>query len=75
MGKFIPISRQRISSVLPKHADSGGGFTIMLRGAPGEVVTMGAADIQGGADPVYASATVGSDGKATLDLGASDHAR
>jgi len=62
-GKMIPISSARISSVV---ALSSGGFSIGIKGAPKEVVTMGAADVQGGEAPVFASATIGAGGTATL---------
>lgn len=64
--KFVPISNQRIASVT---ATSSGGFSLSLKGAVGEKVVMGAADIKGGAKaPVYAEATIGADGTTTLVL-------
>ena len=48
---------------------AGGGFSVELKGAVGEVVEMGAADVNGGKAPIYASATIGSGGTATLKIG------
>jgi hypothetical protein len=64
-GKFIPISAQRISSVM---ALPGGGFDLGLLGAPNETVRMGAADVRGRTAPVYAEAIIGADGTARLKL-------
>jgi hypothetical protein len=62
--KFVPVSNQRIASVT---AMASGGFTLSLKGAAGEKVTMGAAEVRGGAKaPVYAEAMIGVDGTATL---------
>ena len=66
VGKFMPVSSQRIASVA---AVAGGGFSVELKGAVGEVVEMGAADVNGGKAPVYARATIGSAGTATLKIG------
>ena len=64
--KFVPISNQRIASVT---ATANGGFSLSLKGAVGEKVTMGAAEVKGGAKaPVYAEATIGADGTAILVL-------
>ena len=64
--KFVPISNQRIASVT---AMASGGFSLSLKGAVGEKVTMGAAKIKGGAQaPLHAEATIGADGTATLVL-------
>lgn len=63
--KFVPVSNQRIASVA---VTTAGGFSIALKGAAGEVVTMGAADVTAGKAPVYAQATIGADGTATLEL-------
>jgi hypothetical protein len=50
-------------------ATSSGGFSLSLKGAVGEKVTMGAAEVKGGAKaPVYAEATIGADGTTTLVL-------
>ena len=59
------VSRQRITSVA---ALPNGGFEIGLIGAAGETVTLGAADMKNSGAPVYASATIGSTGVATLKL-------
>jgi hypothetical protein len=63
--KFVPVSNQRIASVT---AAASGGFILNLKGAAGETVTMGAADVSGKKTPVYAQATIGADGTATLTL-------
>ena len=65
-GKMIPISGARITSVA---ALPSGGFAVAIKGAPKEVVTMGAADVEGGKAPVFASVTVGAGGTATLHVG------
>ena len=64
VGKFIPVSNQRIASVavLP-----GGGFNVSIKGSPGEAVTMGAFDTAS-RTMHYATATVGSDGTGLLKL-------
>ena len=67
VGKFMPVSNQRIASVT---ALAGGGFSVELEGAVGEVVEMGAADVKGSKAPVYATATIGSGGTAVLKIGA-----
>ena len=64
--KFIPVSNQRISAV---HVIPSGGFSLALRGAPGEAVTMGAAKVAAGGAVSYKTATIGSDGTAVLQLG------
>jgi hypothetical protein len=64
-GKMVPISNARISSVA---ALPSGGFTVGLKGAPAERVTMGAVDVKAGKAPVYTTATIGTDGTATLTL-------
>ena len=64
-GKFVPISNQRIASV---EALSTGGFTVSIKGSPGETVEMGAADTKAKGAVVYASTQVRSDGTATLHL-------
>ena len=66
VGKFMPVSNQRLASV---SAVASGGFTLELKGAAGEAVTMGAVDVKSGKAPVYAEATIGADGTATLQLG------
>ena len=66
VGKFIPVSNQRISSI---QMISSGGFSLALRGAPGEAVTMGAAKVAAGGTVSYKTATIGSDGTAVLQLG------
>ena len=64
-GKFLPVSQQRISSI---QVIPGGGFLLHIMGAPGEVVEMGAADVTNSKPPIYASATIGSDGTALLKI-------
>ena len=63
--KFVPVSNQRIASVT---AAVSGGFTVQLKGAASETVTMGAVDTKGSKAPVYATATIGQDGTAALVL-------
>jgi hypothetical protein len=66
VGKFVPISSQRISSI---SVLLEGGFEVGLTGAPGEVVRMGAVNAKAGRAPVYAQAVIGNDGTAVLALG------
>jgi hypothetical protein len=69
VGKFVPVSAQRIASilVLPE-----GGFEVGLTGAPGEEVRMGAVNAKAGRAPVYAQAVIGNDGTTVLVLGGQD---
>jgi hypothetical protein len=64
--KMLPISSARIASIT---VVTSGGFTVSLKGAAKETVTMGAVDVEGGKAPVYATATIGADGTATLTVG------
>lgn len=64
--KMLPISSARIASIT---VVTSGGFTVSLKGAANETVTMGAVDVEGGKAPVYATATIGADGTATLTVG------
>ena len=65
-GKMIPVSNVRISSAAPLPS---GGFNIELKGAPQEVVTMGAADVKGDKAPIFATTTISADGTATMHVG------
>jgi hypothetical protein len=67
VGKMVPVSRNRIRSIA---AAVGGGFEVGVMGAPGERVTMGAANTHATAcsPVVYSSATIGADGTATITL-------
>jgi hypothetical protein len=62
VGKMMPISKQRVAKI----DDDAALLAVHVVGAPGEVVTFGAA--MGAQSPQYASATVGSDGTATLSF-------
>ena len=48
---------------------ASGGFKVSLKGVATERVTMGAVDVKAGHAPVYATATIGADGTATLTVG------
>jgi hypothetical protein len=63
VGKFVPISNQRIASI--KVSDSG-GFGVGLKGAPRDQVTMGA--VKMGSAPIYSMGAIGTDGTAVLSL-------
>ena len=73
VGKFIPVSRQRISSVTAAVGSST--TTVALRGVPpkdgkpGEQVTVGHVAAFGKhSDPVYKTVSIGEDGTATVSF-------
>ena len=65
VGKFIPISRQRIANVQVLSGEGQTSVEVALRGAPGEKVTFGAVPKAGGV-PIYETVTVDSDGTAKI---------
>ena len=68
-GKFIPVSNQRLASVDALPRSAGGGFSVSIKGEPGESVEIGAADTHAGGLVAYAKVVVGADGTATLTVG------
>ena len=69
VGKIVPVSNARISSV---EAMAAGGLKVGLKGAAGEVVAMGGAKVDGAGQPqspVYSTVTIGPDGTADLHVG------
>ena len=65
VGKFMPISNQRIDTL---DTLVGGGFLLSLKGKPGEVVTMGAVNVRTSGRVKYTSCTIGDDGTGILEI-------
>ena len=65
VGKFLPMSVNRVTSVVVKR---GGGFVVVVRGAPGERVRFGGADYAGEGLVKYYDAVLDINGTATIDM-------
>ena len=65
VGKFLPMSANRVASVAVK---PGGGFVVAVRGGAGERVRFGAADYAGGGVVKYFDAVLDANGTATIDM-------
>ena len=65
VGKFLPVSANRIASVVVK---AGGGFEVSVRGAPGEGVRLGAVDFVGGGEVKYFGVTLDKTGTGTIHM-------
>ena len=67
VGKLLPMSNARVASI---DVQSGGGFAVHVKGAPGEEVMFGAVDTASGSgvEVMYRKAVIGEDGTGVVEL-------